>query len=81
MQSLSEERRQAVYDAVRSFNIFSDDNDPYGERDYASFEVAGVQYFYKFDYYENADFEHGSPDPSDLNVTHRLLTIAASDDY
>ena len=40
-----------VLDRVRTFDAFDADNDPHREHDFGSFEVAGVTYFFKMDYY------------------------------
>lgn len=35
---------------VRGFEVFNSDNDPYGERDYGSFEYDGEKVYFKIDY-------------------------------
>jgi hypothetical protein len=70
----------AVMAAVRSFSTFDADNDPYGEHDFGSFAVAGEQLFWKFDYYDT-DMQMASLDPSDDNVTVRVLSIMLADEY
>ena len=57
---------------VQTFTKFNADNDPYGEHDFGSFEVAGDQFFWKLDYYDR-DMMSGSPDPSDPEQTTRVL--------
>ena len=37
--------------AVQSFAHFDAGDDPYGEHDFGSFELAGETYFFKVDYY------------------------------
>jgi hypothetical protein len=41
---------------VASFNEFTSDNDPYGEHDFAAFDLDGERFNFKIDYYapENA---------------------------
>ena len=41
---------------VRTFDDFSEDNDPYGEHDFGKIELNGTAYFWKIDYYD-MDFE------------------------
>jgi hypothetical protein len=74
------ERKASVLLAVRSFNDFGPDNDPYHEHDLGFFEVEGDRYFFKVDYFDvNARFH--SPDPADPNCTCRVLTIGHHSDY
>jgi len=63
---------------VSTFKDFNEDNDPYGEHDFGSFEVGGISYFWKIDYYA-AGWEAGV-DPKE-EIPHLLLTIMAADDY
>ena len=65
---------------VRSFDAFTDDNDPHGEHDFGSVDEAGVRCFWKVEYYDRA-IEFGSPDPADPAVTTRVLTIMRADEY
>lgn len=69
-----------VMHAVTSFDDFTTDNDPHGEHDFGSVEVDGKKVFFKFDYYDNT-LKWGSPDPSDPEVTTRVLTIMFSHEY
>jgi hypothetical protein len=69
-----------VADAVRSFTDFSKDNDPWGEHDFGSVEVAGQKIFWKFDYY-NPDLTAGSNNPANEGETHRVLTIMLASEY
>jgi Protein of unknown function (DUF3768) len=66
--------------AVRSFDRFTNDNDPHGEHDFGSLDVLGERLFFKIDYYD-ALREAGSPDPADKDVTHRVLTIMLASEY
>lgn len=65
---------------VQNFNTFTKANDPYGEHDFGSFDFNGITYFWKIDYYDKA-FLYLSLDPSDPNVTNRVLTIMRADEY
>jgi Protein of unknown function (DUF3768) len=65
---------------VRSFNEFTNDNDPHGEHDFGDFELAGQTYFFKVDYYA-PDMDGGSEDPADPTKTTRVLTIMRADEY
>jgi Protein of unknown function (DUF3768) len=70
----------AVVYTVRTFNDFGANNDPYGEHDFGAFEVDGERLFFKLDYY-NLTLDAGSPDPTDPEVTHRVLTIMLASEY
>jgi hypothetical protein len=65
---------------VKNFSTFDGDNDPHGEHDFGSFEVAGETFFWKIDYYDS-DCRYGSEDPSDPDKTTRVLTIMRADEY
>ena len=69
-----------VLAAVRRFDAFTPDNDPYGEHDFGAIDQDGVTYFWKIDAYD-ADLIGGSPDPADEAVTTRVLTIMRADEY
>jgi len=60
--------------AVREFSDFTEDNDPHGEHDFGSFDLDGIQLFWKIDYYDQ-NLDMRSPDPADHTVTRRVLTI------
>ena len=72
--------KTAVFEAVQTFNAFTEDNNPYGERDFGSVEAGGETYFWKIDCYDTAMRFH-SPDKADPSVTRRVLTIMLASDY
>lgn len=69
-----------VFEAVRSFDRFTDDNDPYGEHDFGSVVVGGETLFWKFDYYD-LSLQTDSPDAADPSVTVRVLTVMLAEEY
>jgi hypothetical protein len=71
--ALGEDDLAHVLERVRAFEEFTNDNDPHGEHDFGSFDVAGVTYFFKVD--------GGSEDPADPEKTTRVLTIMRADEY
>jgi hypothetical protein len=78
--ALPEEDLARVLDRVRRFDEWTTDNDPHGEHDFGSFDLGGVTYFFKVDYYA-LDMEGGSEDPADPEKTTRVLTIMRADEY
>src|SRR5712691_4432560 len=53
---------------VAAFEQFTPDNDPNGEHDFGSFELANRKFFWKIDYYDER-CDSGSDDPSDPKRT------------
>lgn len=80
VQALNEAERDEAICKVRNFDDFNEDNDPYGEHDFGSIEVAGKVLFWKMDYYAH-DLRHGSEAPWDPSVTSRVLTIMLAEEY
>ena len=72
--------RLKVMQKVKSFNNFNVSNDPYGEHDFGAFDLEGVTYFWKIDYYD-LNYEYLSIAPSDPTITNRVLTIMLADEY
>lgn len=70
----------AIINEVRKFTNFSEDNDPHREHDFGAVDVAGQRIFWKIDYYDK-QLEYGSPDPSNPDVTARVLTIMLASEY
>lgn len=66
--------------AVKAFDDFSRDNDPYGERDFGVVEIDGHKLFWKIDCYD-LNLALASPDPADPTVTRRILTLMLAEEY
>jgi hypothetical protein len=66
--------------ALREFNDFTNDNDPYQEHDFGSFKVGDQTLFFKIDYYDPS-MAAGSEDPADPHKCVRVLTLMLSSDY
>ena len=66
--------------AVRSFDAFSQDNDPWGEHDFGAIDLDGERIFFKIDPY-NLDRTAGSDNPANAGLTHRVLTIMLASEY
>ncbi|MEN8444466.1 MAG: DUF3768 domain-containing protein [Cyanobacteria bacterium J06555_13] len=69
-----------LFEAVKSFDAFNEDNDPHNEHDFGAFDFKGEKLFWKIDYYA-PDMMHGSEDPNDCSITVRLLTILLAREY
>ena len=66
--------------AVRAYDTFNVDNDPHGERDFASLTWRRERLFWKIDCYDR-QLEYSSPDPADPGVTTRVMTIMLASEY
>ena len=69
-----------VIHAVRGFDDFNEDNDPYKTHEFGMVEVDGNKVMFKIDAYDQ-NLEYGSPNPADPNVTARVLTILLASEY
>ena len=78
--AMTEELRAEVFGRVRTFDVFTRKNDPHGEHDFGSFEVAGHKLFWKIDHYDAA-MEFDSEDPANPPKTTRVLTIMLASEY
>ena len=78
--ALGAEAQARIIEAVRAFDDFTPDNDPYGEHDFGSVEVDGDKIFFKFDYFDLTHAMH-SEDPADSSKTERVLTIMLASEY
>lgn len=77
---LSPEDQIIIAAKVRNYDDFTEDNDPYGEHDFGSFEYSSNRVFWKIDYYDH-DVKYGSDNPSDIARTVRVLTIMLAEEY
>jgi Protein of unknown function (DUF3768) len=69
-----------VMAVVAAFDAFTGDNDPYGEHDCAILTVDGTQVLFKIDYFDR-NLAYHSPDPTDPNVTERVMTVMLASEY
>lgn len=69
-----------ILSEVRQFNNFTPDNDPYNEHDFGSFDYNGEKIFWKIDYYDK-DYQYLSENPSNPEVTNRVMTIMLASEY
>lgn len=66
--------------AVREFDRFDDDNDPYGEHDFGSLHIGQHRLFWKIEYFDPSMLHH-APDPGDPEATRRMLTVMLPEEY
>jgi hypothetical protein len=67
-----------IFVRVRDFSEFTEDNDPYGEHDFGSFEAYEHKLFWKIDYYDENLEKWCDPLSPDCN---RVLTIMLAEEY
>ena len=70
----------AIIEAVQKFDRFTPENDPYSIHDMGGVEVGRDTVLWKIDFYSN-DLLSGSEDPSDPEITTRVLTIMLAEEY
>ncbi len=80
IDSMSMDDKANILSKVRNFNDFTEDNDPYGEHDFGSFDYKGNKIFFKIDYYD-LNYEFMSENPANPDITNRVLTILLSCEY
>jgi hypothetical protein len=80
INALPEADQSRIREKVELFQDFHPGNDPYGERDFGSFDHNGVGVYWKIDYYDK-QLVYGSEDPSNPQVTTRVLTIMLREEY
>jgi hypothetical protein len=71
---------ERIVKTIAAFDDFCHANDPHEEHDFGSFPAEGETIMFKIDYYDRALSSH-SPDPSDPNVTERVITIMLASEY
>ena len=72
--AMSSEDKANIVSMVQNFNDFNEDNDPYGEHDFGSFDYKGEKILWKIDYYDLNNQYH-SENPANPDITNRVLTI------
>ena len=80
IRALPPEKVRKILFAVKPYDAFTEDNDPYKEHDFGSDEIDGARIFWKIDYHDQTLSVH-SPDPSDPAVTERVLTIMLAEEW
>ena len=78
--AMSSEDKANIISLVQNFNDFNEGNDPYKEHDCASFDYKGNKILWKIDYYD-LNHKYMSEDPSNPDITNRVLTIMTAYEY
>ena len=71
---------QLLRSMIAEYRKFTPDNDPHQEHDFGSITFQKQTVFWKIDYYDRS-LTGGSPDPSDPEMTTRVLTIMLASEY
>ena len=95
-RSLPEADQSRVRELIETFDAFTEDNDPHGERDFGTIYQLGdgrwtterprlrederERVFWKLDYYDR-QMQFASEDAANPAVTRRVLTIMLADEY
>jgi hypothetical protein len=64
--------------AVRDFDDFNEDNDPYGEHDFGRLDWRGDKIFWKIDYYDETFTNWADPLTKEC---HRVMTVMLAEEY
>lgn len=84
VQALMEEHGAEILLKLSQYSSFSEDNDPWGARDFGIMTVGKPgddhKLYWKIDLFDLA-YEYGSEAPSDTRQTRRLLTLLLPSEY
>ncbi len=75
VDALAVDVKTAALANVQTFDAFTKDNDPYGEHDFSSFDLAGEKFLFKIDLYAEPDVKSAN---GESVVT---LTIMLAEEY
>jgi hypothetical protein len=71
---------QTALREIAAADQFDDSNDPHGEHDFGSVEIAGRRLFWKIDYYDHS-LTAGAEDPADPDTCTRVMTVMLAEEY
>ena len=80
VRNLGDDSVQRVLRTIAQQDNIPAGDDPYGERDFAAFDVDDARIFWKIDYYD-LTCTFGSEDPSDPAQTVRVMTVMLAEEY
>ncbi|MCG7630089.1 DUF3768 domain-containing protein [Epibacterium sp. MM17-32] len=78
--ALGPDAQLAVTRSVATFDSFNADSDPHGWHEMGVIDLDGTTIWFKIDLYD-ADYQYGSPEPSDPAQTRRVLTLLLPSEY
>lgn len=83
VQALPNEQLQQLLQAVKDFNDFNSENNPYLENDMGRIELFNSSFFWKIDYLDRQQWRQsiGSSDHADVQKTLRVMTIMFTSEY
>jgi hypothetical protein len=65
---------------IRMFDDFNKPSDPYGEHDFGSLYASGNKVFFEIEYFDK-DLNFGSENPTDPEMTTRIMTVMLANEY
>ncbi len=77
--NLCAEVKAVALGRVRTFSRFTKDNDPHEEHDGGAFFIGQQNFIWKIEYFDKS-MTFGSEDPSNEEVTTRVLTVMLGED-
>ena len=78
--ALGWEAVERIVRTVATFDDFCHRNDPYSGHDFGCFDAGGHQIFFKIDYYHPDRAVH-APDPANIELCRRVLTLMLAEEY
>lgn len=83
VQALPSEQLQQLLQAVKDFNDFNSENNPYLENNMGRIELFDSSFCWKIDYLDRQHWQQsiGSTDPDDIQKTLRVMTIRFTSEY
>lgn len=78
--ALGEEAVGRLFRTIAVFDDFCEANDPHRERDFGAFDFDERRVFFKIDYYDQSLTAH-SPDPTNPDLTQRVITVMLAEEY
>ncbi|MEB3219683.1 MAG: DUF3768 domain-containing protein [Nostocales cyanobacterium 94392] len=81
--SLNTNQLQQLIQAVKQFNDFNENNDPWKEHDMGKIELFNENFFFKIDYFDRNNYSQGigSEEPANVDKTFRVMTIMLVSEY
>lgn len=69
-----------IFDLVKEFSAFGEDNDPHGEHDFGSITFAGEKLFWKIDTFADDSMAWGAEDHTGPKA-FRVMTVMLASEY